>query len=157
MKKLLGFILSILILTSWYIASNVEKVNAQSTVLGSICYTSNGRNCEPSIQSASSAKVSVATSTTIEIIALATGKAIYVTSFDLVTTAANTSKWVYGTGTACATGQTDLTGAYGQSTFTVISKGNGLGTILFVPKSNALCLTTTTSAQTSGSVSYTQF
>lgn len=128
---------------------------AQSTQ--QLCYTTSGTNCVPSIAAAASAKVSVSTNTTTEIVALASGKKIYVTSFELVATAANTAKWVYGTGSACGTGQADLTGAYGMTTFTVISKGDGLGAILFVPASNALCIITTASQQLSGSVSYVQY
>lgn len=133
----------------------VSSASAQG--LTSHCYTTNGLNCVPAVAAAYSAKISIASGTTTEIVPLLTGKQIYVTSFDLVTTAANTFKFVYGTGTACATGTTDLTGAYGLTTFSVVTKGNGMGAVLFVPAGNALCAVTSTSAQTSGSVSYSQF
>lgn len=125
--------------------------------LQSLCYTTNGNNCVPAVAASNSAAIAVSSGTTTQLVALASGKGIYVTSFDLVSTAAQTAKFVYGTGTNCGTGTTDLTGAYGMTTFTVISKGDGLGAILFVPGGNALCITTTTTGALNGSISYAQF
>lgn len=148
MKRLLALVLWVLLLLP-------TIVLAQSTQ--QLCYTTDGNNCQSAFAASNSAKVSIASAATTEIVALSTTKYIFVTSFDLVSTAAQTAKFVYGSGTACATGATDLTGAYGMSTFTVITKGTGMGSILFVPYGKALCITTTTTGQLSGSVSYVQF
>lgn len=123
----------------------------------SLCFTTNGANCVPGIQASNSAPITAVTATTTQIVALIAGKKIYVTSFDLVSTAANTVQFVYGTGTNCGTGTTALTGVYGMSTFTVITKGDGVGTILFVPAGNAFCVVTGQAVQLSGSVSFAQF
>jgi hypothetical protein len=132
---------------------------AQPGVQGSICYTTNGRNCVPAIQASNSVAIAISTATTTKVITAVTGQLIFVTSFDLVSTAANTAQWVYGTTVTnpCDTGRIVLTGAYGMSTFTVITKGNGSGPILFVPVSNDLCLVSTTTGAINGSVSYVQF
>lgn len=132
-------------------------IYAQNVPSFQLCHTTNGNNCVPEIGASNSVPVSVSSNTTTQLVALVAGKHIYVTSFDLVTTAANTVGFVYGTGSSCGTGTTALTGIYGMSTFTALSKGNGVGAILFVPVGNALCIVTTTSAQTSGSVSYAQY
>lgn len=122
-----------------------------------LCFTTNGSNCVLANGAFSSKAISTSSATTTEIVAAVTGKTIFVSSFHIVTTAANTFKWVYGTGTACGTGTTDLTGAYGLTTFSVVSIGNGLGVLFGIPQSNALCVVTTTTAQTSGGISYNQF
>lgn len=139
-----------------FLAFGVSFANAQS-VSSSICYTTDGRNCVPAIAANKSASIAVTSATTTQLVALLSGKSIYVTSFALVSTAANTAKFVYGTGSNCGTGTTDLTGAFGMSTFTVIPHGNGLGSVLYVPPSNALCVVTTTTGTINGLVSYTQF
>ena len=64
---------------------------------------------------------------------------------------------VYGTGTNCGTGTTSLTGAYPLIAQAGISKGNGMGIVLVIPVSNAVCVTTSGSSQLSGSMSYAQF
>lgn len=121
------------------------------------CFTSNGANCIPGFGASNSVAISVAAATTTEILALVTGKRIYVTSFDFMAAGTNNVKLVYGTGTNCGTGTTDLTGAYPLIAQAGISKGNGLGAILFLPVSNALCITASGSGQVSGSISFVQY
>lgn len=121
------------------------------------CHTSNGQNCIPEFGASNSIKISIAAATTTELLALVTGSRIYVTSYDFMAAGTNNVKLVYGTGTACATGQVDLTGAYPLIAQAGISKGIGLGAILFLPVSNALCITTSGAGQLSGSVSYAQY
>ena len=127
------------------------------------CYQSSpsaflsGANCNAAIQAAKSTPISIAASTTTQLIALVANQAIYITSFDFMGSSANSVTLVYGKGTNCATSQAALTGAYPLIAQAGISKGNGLGPILYVPQGNALCITTTDSGQLSGSVSYVQF
>lgn len=122
-----------------------------------LCYTTNGQNCVPAISSFISVKIDNATATTAELVALDAAKTIWVTSFNVVSAGTGTIKFVYGTGSACGTGTTDLTGAYTLVANGYVSAGSGLGAVLSVPKGNALCITTTGSVQRSGSVSYAQF
>lgn len=128
---------------------------AQSTQ--QLCFTTNGSNCVPAVAASNSAAIAVSSATTTEIVALASTKSIYVTSWNVISSAAGTLKWVYGTGTACATGTTDLTGTYTFGTSTVFDTGNGLGIILKVPFEKALCLTSASTINAQGSISYAQF
>lgn len=122
-----------------------------------LCYTTTGNNCVEAIQASASKAISVAASTTTEIIALVATKSIYITSFDFMSAGTLNATLVYGTGTNCGTGTTSLTGAYPLIAQAGISKGNGAGIILVIPVSNALCITTSGASQVSGSVSYAQF
>jgi hypothetical protein len=107
-------------------------------------------------------KISATTAATTELVALAAGQIIYVCDFSLsisqVVTTANTIKFVYGTGVACATGTTDITGAFGSGGITagapITISGKGLKTAA----ANALCITTTIGATAffSGHISYIQ-
>jgi len=145
MKRLiLGFILAL----------GVSFAYAQGTQL---CYTSNGDNCIPGVQGAKSVAITTASATTVELVALASGKSIYVTTFDVVSAGATTVTFKYGTGTNCGTGTVNLTGAYPMAANTVITKGSGVGVALNIPQGNALCITNSAGVQISGSVSYAQF
>lgn len=129
---------------------------AQS-VHSSLCYTTNGVNCTDSIQASQSVAISIAASTTTQLIALAANQTIYITSWDVMAGGTGNFTLEYGTGTACATGTVTLTGAYPLIAQAGIAKGNGLGPVLIVPPGNALCAVTSSSVQFSGSVSYAQF
>jgi hypothetical protein len=109
------------------------------------------------IQADASAAISVSTATTTQIVALSSSKKIYVSSFDVIAGGTGNITFVYGTGSNCGTGTTSLTGAYNLTAQAGIAKGNGLGAVLVVPASNALCVTTSAAVQMSGSVAYTQF
>jgi hypothetical protein len=104
-----------------------------------------------------SAPINVSTATTTQIVALSGSTAIYVTSFDVMAGGTGNITFEYGTGTACATGTTVLTGAYPLTAQAGIAKGSGVGTLLKVPSGNALCVLTSAAVQYSGSVSYQQF
>lgn len=134
---------------------SVSFANAQSPV--KLCYTTNGANCQFAIAASNSIPVSISSGTTTELVPLSVGKQIFVTSWDVMSAGTGTIKLVYGTGSNCGTGTADLTGAYPLIAQAGIAKGNGLGVVLIVPKSNALCATTNASVQMSGSVSYAQF
>lgn len=121
------------------------------------CYATGGINCIPGIQASASVAISQASAATVQIVALASGQKIYVTSFNVMSAGTGNFSLVYGTGTNCGTGTTALTGAYPLIAQSGISTGNGLGTILFVPSGNALCVTSSAAVQMSGSLSYVQF
>jgi hypothetical protein len=109
-------------------------------------------------QDSLSAPISISTATTTQIVALSGSTSIYVTSEDFMAAGVDTFQWIYGTGTACATGQGTLSGAYSLSTSNPgLTKGGGVGTILKVPSGNALCAITTAAVAVAGSISYMQF
>lgn len=109
------------------------------------------------IQADNSVKIDVSTATTTQLVALTSAQKIYVTSWDVIAAGTGTIKLVYGTGSSCGTGTTDLTGAYSLIAQAGIAKGNGLGPVLVVPAGNALCVTTSAGVGMQGSVAYTKF
>jgi len=109
------------------------------------------------IQADASVKIDISTATTTQLVALSSGKKIYVTNYKVIAGGTGNFKFVYGTGSACGTGTTDLEGANNLTAQSGSSDGSGLGPILIVPASNALCATTSAAVQMSGHVAYTQF
>lgn len=145
----------ILALILWAFLCLPTIVDAQT--ITRTCHTSNGTNCIPEFGASNSIKISNAAASTTELIAAVSGKLIYVTHFNFMASNTNNVKLVYGTGTNCGTGTTDLTGAYPLIAQAGISAGIGLGSILFVPASNALCITASGSSLVAGALSYVQY
>lgn len=137
------------------LGASLISANAQSR--SSLCYTTNGTNCVLAIQASNSNPIDISTATTTELIALNVDKTIFLTSWDVMAGGTGTIRLVYGSGTACGTGTTNLTGAYPLIAQAGIAKGNGLGIVLAIPKGKALCATTNANVQYSGSVSFVQF
>lgn len=132
-------------------------IPAGTAIIGaSYAYQNSSGNTLPPAAD-SSAAINVSTATTTQLVALSSGKKIYVSSFDVVAGGTGNITFVYGTGSNCGTGTTSLTGAYNLTAQNGIAKGNGLGAVLVVPASNALCVTTSAAVQMSGSVAYSQF
>ena len=105
----------------------------------------------------SSALIVVSTATTSQIIALASGKSIYVCALAINGGGTTTAKLVYGTGTNCATGQTNLTPAFSLALATTVSLGGGMGYVTKTPSGNALCVTNSAAVAANVLVAYTQF
>lgn len=104
-----------------------------------------------------SVPIIISTSATTQLVALATGQSIYVTSWDVLSAGSGTIQLVYGTGTNCVTGQGNVTGVYTLGTNVGLTKGNGNGAILVIPSGNALCATTVGAVVYGGSLSYARF
>jgi hypothetical protein len=89
-----------------------------------------------------------------ELVALNGSDLIYVCSFVYTTGGADTPQLIYGTGTACATGETDL------MTLNLAAAGDGLvengggAVITKAPAGNALCLERTNSVTAMGRLGY---
>jgi hypothetical protein len=105
-----------------------------------------------------SVAVTAAAAGTTQIIAAQTLNSIYVCGYQLSQIAtAGTLQWVYGTGSSCGTGTTNLTGAMGVTASQPFSYSVGVGYVMKVPTANALCLTTTGAGGTAaGIVTYVQ-
>lgn len=116
-----------------------------------------GANMVAMIQASASVPIDMSTATTTQLVALSGSTKIYVTSWDATAGGTTTFKLVYGTGTNCGTGTTNLTAAYDWVAQAGIAKGSGLGPVLVVPAGNALCATNSAAQHVAGSVSYTQF
>ncbi len=105
----------------------------------------------------SSALLSVSTATTTQIVALSGTKSVYVCGDVINGGGATTVKFVYGTGTACATGLVSLTPAFTLASGTNVSLGGGLGYVMKAPSGNALCVTTSAAVAANIHIAYTQF
>jgi hypothetical protein len=111
--------------------------------------------CDDPAQAKTSAVIAVTADA--QVIAASGSTVIYVCHWDVsIAGTAPTARWIYGTGSVCATGLTALTGAYAALTGTFYQV-NSTGTLFKTPASQALCLDTegtTPSAQ--GLVTYVQ-
>ena len=99
-----------------------------------------------------SVPIAVSVAGTVQLVAAVSGKAIYVTDWDVVTGGTGTFELEYGTGTNCATGTAAVTGTYPA---TAQSGRAGVGH-LFIPAGNALCIVITGVAAPQGFLAYTQ-
>ena len=139
------------------VADDIVAVGGNPAALGNGTAGSNTLRIATAISGQPTVAINVSTAVTTQIVALSSGKAIYVLNWSALAAAADNITWEYGTGTLCATGTTALSGAYNLGTNGGMVVGNGAATVLFVPASNALCLVTSAATQLSGSLSYYQF
>lgn len=116
-----------------------------------------GANSVAVSQGTATVAISVSTATTTQLVALASGQVIHVTSLSVVAGGTGNIRFVYGTGSNCGTGTTNLTGDYPLVANAGLSLGSGLGPALFVPAGNALCVTTSAAVAMGGHVTHTQF
>jgi len=116
-----------------------------------------GGNLTSIVQAGASVAINISSATTTQLVAAVSGKAIYVTAWDVIAAGAGSITLEYGSGSNCGTGTTPLTGAYSLVAQSGIAKGNGLGPVLVTPAGSALCALTSAAVQMSGSLSYTQF
>jgi hypothetical protein len=116
-----------------------------------------GGNLTSIIQAGASVPINITSATTTQLVAGVSGKAIFVTAWDVIAAGTTNFTFEYGTGTNCAVGTTALTGAYSLVAQFGAAKGSGLGPVLVVPAGNALCAVSSSTAQVSGSLAYTQF
>lgn len=102
-----------------------------------------------------SVAIDTATSGNVELVALVSGDTIHVCGFGFESDTATTSvQFIYGTGTACATGETDLTGPLTVLASTPLAVANGGATQFRTAASNALCVELGAATQVNGWVSY---
>jgi hypothetical protein len=130
-----------------------SAVPAQAIQVGA----NSGGNLTGIIQANAQAAINISTATTTTLVSLVSGKAIYVTGWDVLAAGAGNLTLEYGMGSNCATGTTAITGNYNFTAQSGITRGGNLGVVFTIPASNALCALTSAAVQMSGSVSYTQF
>lgn len=123
-------------------------------------YGYNGATWDRDFICKNTAVITVATGTTVQIVALAAAKTIYVCSFVISTTNTTSSLgniFKTGTGTLCATGITSLTGALNLGPFGHEALSAPTGSMLVKSASaSALCLTNA-SGGVDGFLTYAQF
>lgn len=128
-----------------------------SFLLGSSSpYNFNGTNWDRQFTCPNSAVVSATAGATTQIVALSGSTNIRVCSIVLTISASGTAQFVSGTGTNCATGTANLTGAMSLATATPLALSSGNGSLLRAGASNALCLAAVTGNVT-GFVTYAQY
>jgi hypothetical protein len=113
---------------------------------------------------ASSVAVNITTATTTQLVALSGTTSVYVTGASLAAVGNATpvtAKFVYGTGSNCGTGTTDLTGPFTSGTVAgavvPILLAQSITAWFRTAAGTALCLTSTGTAGLTGVVSYQQF
>lgn len=116
---------------------------------------------QPSIPTAvacdKSVVVNTASAATAELVALVTGQRVYVCGVVFSGGGTTTAKLVSGTGTACGTGQANVTGAIELADNTTAVLGFGYGSMARTTGGQAVCLTNSVGVQLSGILSYAQF
>ena len=90
-----------------------------------------------------SVPINVSTATTAALVAAKSQQSIVVSAFTLSFGGTGNAALVSGTGSACGSGQHNLTGAYVGAASVALSHGDGAGGVLFGPQGNGLCITTT--------------
>jgi hypothetical protein len=117
----------------------------------------NSGNLAAHIGCDSSVAINTASSGDVQLVALVAAKTIYICGYNLMAAGTTNVQLEYGTGTACATGKTALTGPYNLAAQTGVSYGNGEGVVFKTASANALCVNNSAAVQISGVVTYTQF
>lgn len=101
------------------------------------------------------AVIDTSTSGNVEVVALNGSDLIYVCGYSVVVGATGTSvQFVYGTGSACATGETNLTGAWPFAANGGITQSNAGVPQFVVPAGNALCVELSAANPIAGHVTY---
>jgi hypothetical protein len=102
----------------------------------------------------STVAINTASSGNVELVALNSGDIVYVCGYDVVVASAVNIQFVYGTGSACATGETDITGPMPFAANGGIAIANTGVVQLKNAVSNAFCIELSGAVQTSGTLKY---
>mgnify|MGYP001579714603 CR=1 FL=1 len=104
-----------------------------------------------------SAAINTASSGYTQLVARLGTQAVYVCGYTFVSTSALAVKFAYGTGTACATGTVDMTGAMAVAANGGVVNPVGSVPTLITPGGQAFCVNISVSTQVSGHITYGQF
>jgi len=110
----------------------------------------------PYVRCDQSVPISTAASGLTQLVPLLSGRAIDVCGYVVVGTTAVNIKFSYGTGSACGTGTTDLTGALPVAANGGAVAPLGLAPWFTAPLGQALCISLSGAVQTSGHLTYRQ-
>lgn len=109
----------------------------------------------------SSKAISISTATTTLMITGVSGRQVRITSFHMVTAAANNVAWIEGTGATCGTGSAGMAGGttaasgYNFAANGGIALGTGFGEVLTTATTgDSVCLVTSAATQLSGFIKY---
>ncbi len=116
-------------------------------------WTRPGRPCDDWAR-LTNAVVDTASSGNVQVVALNGSDLIHVCGYDLVMDGAVAVQFIYGTGSACATGETDLSGPESFAANGGKVRGITGATQFLVPAGNAFCIENSTTGGVRGSVQY---
>lgn len=105
----------------------------------------------------SSAALSMSSSSTVQAVALAAGKSVHVCAFAFNADGKAAVRMVQGTGSNCATGQSNLTPPFNLEANGSIGLGSGVGRLVKSNLGSAVCVANSTNKQVNALVVYTQF
>lgn len=129
-------------------ASNIFAAPIMKEASGNLVLPITCDNFTPFADSSSGSK---------QLVALSSGKTVYICGYNMVASGTVSVKLLYGTGTNCGTGSTDMTDAYDLTAQNGIvdhpGEYNGLKTAV----SNALCVNLSAAVKVAGGVYWTQF
>jgi hypothetical protein len=97
------------------------------------------------------------TPTTTELVPLSAGKTIYLCGFHMIASGATTATLVYGTGTNCGTGPTNITDDFDLTAQVGIVDHGAVWHGMKTAVSNALCIKNSAAFKNAGGVYWTQF
>lgn len=139
-------------------ASSSDALSTSNAALFTLAetYWFNGASWDRAFTCPSTAVVNVTAGSTTELVALTASQVIRVCAVAISMSAAGTAKFVYGTGTNCGTGTTDITGAFPLATGTPLSFSASVGSVFRTATANALCLAAVT-GNVVGVVTYAKF
>jgi hypothetical protein len=110
--------------------------------------------CNDATLTTSVAISSTALNGNAELVALTSNQTIYLCGFSWMVSATANVRLVYGTGTACATGETAITGAYPMVANQGIAVGSAGAIVAKGAVSNAVCIETSAAADVRGLLTY---
>lgn len=138
-------------------ADVVPTVNVGAIYANAFGYIYNGATWDRIFSCNLVAAISVNTAATTQLVALSSGKTIYVCGVNFVAAGTTNVTLEYGTGVNCGTGTTAISGAYPLAAQSGVAMAVGLGSIFRTPASQALCIVNSAAVQVSGFISYTQY
>lgn len=152
--------------TAWYVTSTIRTPAGQSAIddtadaVKVLNVDSTGATISPGVACTNVAVIDTAASGNTQLVALSGSTVIYICSYIITAEATVDVRLVRGTGTACATGETSITGTFAFSTTTGllgVSRGSGLGMITKGNAGDAVCIETSGAVQINGEITYAQY
>jgi len=146
-----------------YLGATASATNAIHTQPGTGAqWAMGGANALPLIVCNESVPISTASSGNVELVALTGGQIVYVCGFDVTSQADVSVQFISGTGTACATGETNKTGTYplivaGGTGLRGIQRGGGVSTLFRGAAGEAVCIELSAGVQVDGLLTYAKF
>jgi hypothetical protein len=130
-----------------------DRATFNTDALGRL-WTRPGNPCQDHAR-VTSVAIDTSTSGNVQLVALNGSDLIYICGYSVVVGSTATAvQLIYGTGTACATGETDLTGPWPFAANGGITQANAGSPQFVVPAGNALCVELSAANPITGHVTY---